>query len=287
VKTFILNRNGEKETMDEYRNHIEKTERINEFFIRNGINGAMPVSFDHSYTHLYQGKLYVAYQWIDFLPLRKNNKDCYRAGDLLSKLHGIKSIEETLSERTTEIDLDCYREMLMHFSSSLLSQITINTLLDLAKEGVSSYNRTQNIRVLSHGDIHFGNIKQNHSKELLLLDWEHAGCYHPGIELFDAALGLCGYMQLQTNLSLFDSVISGYYESRHPLFYVDEIPIIVGSMYYYESEYIYNMIQTLAFVPSNAIKVTDHIKKILELKKYFSSFVDIMKYRYFDIEKMK
>ncbi len=73
VKTFILNRNGEKETMDEYRNHIEKTERINEFFIRNGINGAMPVSFDHSYTHLYQGKLYVAYQWIDFLPLRKNN----------------------------------------------------------------------------------------------------------------------------------------------------------------------------------------------------------------------
>lgn len=281
VKEFLRNRDGEQETIEDHIERIERSERTNQFFISQGINGAQPISFDDSYTHLYCGRLFVAYQWLSLYDLCNSKETCYKIGKLVARIHSIGSVEaKTPFEKTETLNIDEYTSLLRDFLTLIPCKYSLHRILDLAKVGLTSYHSLHSAHVLSHGDIHLGNIKQNTDGELFLLDWEHSGYYHPGIDLFDTALNMCGYLQSKVDLSLFDSIIKGYFESSIIYFYAGEIPQIVKSMYYYESVYIFHMLQTIRIAPTNIKKIHEHLNKLFELDKYASSFADILKTRY-------
>ncbi|MDI9819224.1 MULTISPECIES: phosphotransferase enzyme family protein [unclassified Legionella] len=67
-----------------------------------------------------------------------------------------------------------------------------------------------NQRVVSHRDLHLGNIVWRDEQTPCLIDWESAGLIHPFVELIGLATNCSGLAATGFNKALFQAVVSGY-----------------------------------------------------------------------------
>lgn len=211
VKEYILDGKDPLLAM----NAIERSEKVNSFFKACGINTVEAIWNDNACTHLVSNCLYVAYPWLEAHSVTSIDEAlCYDVGKLLAELSNVSESYEgevhlIVPEKTKfpwEIDsvgtgffpsTDCCNALERDY------YLGEKGYMDLSAGPVT----------LSHGDIHAGNILTSENSTLVLIDWEKAGGYNLEHIVFDTALNMCGFCKNQTDMKLFERVISGYREN--------------------------------------------------------------------------
>lgn len=201
---------------------------------------------DHQYSWL-------LLPWIEGKSRRQFTKDmALIVGKQLAKLHGLSLPHQHLKH-------------LPRINNSIEASSWVLTLATQCNQLLENHAFET---IVSHRDIHPGNMIWTSDKKFQLIDWESAGLINPFVELVSVALNISGLSSQKIELQLFETVIIAYLQERGWLPHASENHwmLLFQSWLIW---YVYCM-------DRNQIQMADDtLESMLVLKRYFKHLKDI------------
>lgn len=186
------------------KNNIDFTEYV-----------AKQIAQSHSFTHHARewgkGQYVISIQdhWILFIPYVHGKvienwdaRQSYVLGDLLAAIH-LLNLPKLGGKPFPAIG---------HIPEDAPTYV-----LDLTRECNANRLYALDDWVLSHRDIHAGNVLWENKNTPWLIDWESAGLIHPFVELLGLAMNCSGFARGEFHEGCFSAALAGYRHRAHRL----------------------------------------------------------------------
>lgn len=196
----------------EFPSNYEQCEGIARKFRRLGLNAVCAVEFEHHCVQHYGESYYLLYPFIEGQVLKARSVTSAHAtkmGEIFSQLHAIKSEGGASWERHAGEEW----EELLSLNRPIIDDDLAGQIGQWNKQYQQVIPYLDEELVVSHRDLHYGNVIWDQKGEAHLVDWESAGVINPNVELIGYGLEWSGVLLGTINKEIFKEIIRSY--ERH------------------------------------------------------------------------
>lgn len=193
-----------------FPSNYEQSEQIAQDFKRQGLNAVCAEEFDHHYVQQCGDNYFLLYPFIQGRVLKARSvtlAHATKAGQIFAQLH-----KNRLSEGAMPWEI-CSREdwqVLLRSSRSIIDDDLAGQIVQWNEQYQRAIPYLNQELVISHRDLHYGNVIWDHNEQAHLIDWESAGVINPNMELIGYALEWSGVLLGILRAEIFKEIISSY-----------------------------------------------------------------------------
>lgn len=199
---------------EEFKKNYEISEKISNFFAKNGIPAISAIEIDNQFVHKLDHAWVILYPFVSgsLLELEQINAEkINNIGQIFSRLHSLKlSNFDDVKLQYDIFDNDHWKNLIKETSLSALSKLESTILLWNDRYRTSIPELNQDL-LISHRDLHYQNVLWN-EEDAWVVDWESAGLINPAMEIIGFSLEWSDILNGALNKNIFELLISSYIE---------------------------------------------------------------------------
>jgi thiamine kinase-like enzyme len=203
---------------DQFPGNYEESERIANYFRKAGLKAVAAINFDGHFVHELAGSYFMIYPYVEgdvIKAMQVLPEHARHMGRVFAGLHKIGSNLESIHQANFDQHSLGEWEKILALSRTVIDSDLAFRLIKWNQLYEESLPILRNELVLSHRDLHYGNVIWDKFSDAHLIDWESSGAINPYMELIGYSLEWSGILLGRVNTPIFIEIINNYLRIIH------------------------------------------------------------------------